>query len=195
MDVILFLRKVLEKLSESRNLYAFFFWMMRIAALVFVGYSLVDFFLMFKLFRYLEFGEILLIFLFGCVMILINAWLVFQVLWLRAENIRTLGEPDYPVLRIAAPVSRAVGEVLAIEFLVAGFTAMMFAWFHLSGSRFFGPFLSRILPLGSDPFTLGLSYFLSGVLSAVIAWFSMYLVAECCIWTVEVVLNLRKKNT
>jgi hypothetical protein len=196
MKILFFMSRIIESLSKGKTLQQFFALVMKCLATLFVIFVLWQFFKSFDAFQGMEFGDKVALFVFGNLFSLLSGWVVFQVLWIRSEDIRKDESEEYKAIPISKYFLKALGEFYASVLLIASFSGMMLIWIMGRGGYGHMPFFPELIFQPDSRFLLGLSVFITAVVYSALVLFITYCIAELIgVWA-EIAKNTRelKKN-
>jgi len=137
------------------------------------------------------------------VLMLVRAYMLVHVCWIRAVHVEACQEGSFTVIPIAAVCIRLVGEIVATLLLCTGVAVGLVIFFAagsvsmrippnglttISGS----PLVAAVLnSQGAVTATTGLLVILASALSAFISLLTAYFVAECTSVGMDIASNLR----
>lgn len=137
------------------------------------------------------------------VLMLVRAYMLVHVCWIRAAHVEACKEGGFTVIPIAAVCARLVGEIAAVTVLCTGVAVGLVIFFAagsvamrippnglatISGS----PLVAAVLNgQGAVTATTGLLVILASALSAFIALLMAYFVAECASVGMDIAANVR----
>lgn len=189
MDKILVLRPILLKISDGRFFKTVFFWLFRSLACLNV---LAILWSSWKLWGNLPSGGAVELFigaLLAQVILIAIGFVVFNILWLRAEDTQKLPRvKDYSVTPIVVIAIKALGEILASLSILFGIALSLTTF--IAGPRIMNslPFTFPLPGAGSPALTL-----VSGIISGFVLLACFYFIAETVGAVVDIARNTKKR--
>jgi len=192
MNRILFMDGIIKSLSKGKLLQTIFSIVLKGVAALGVILSVIGFINAFDIYKYLNFGEKVVHLIFQNLLGLGTAFIIFQILWIRSEDIRKEEDDEYKAIPISKYFIKGIGEALAAASIISGVGYMFSTWLIRNFSPVSSPFYLRSLFQPDGRFLLGLYSFFSALIFAAFIIFITYLLAELIIVQVEIARNTRE---
>lgn len=193
MNKIFFMEPVIRNLSKKNLLQEIFSGVLKgLAILIAIG-TIWTFFKGFDVFHYLDFEQKILYFFFFNLLALIIGFIIFQILWIRSEDIRQEQNEEYKAIPIFKYIIKAFGEIYGVCVIIAGFSSMIFVWLKI-GRGLYAELIPNLGLVSSDTFLSGLLVFLSATIISGFVIFITYYLAELTSVLVDIAKNIRELN-